>query len=92
MNMEIFTVFDQAAKSYLEPFFTPTIEAALRVFKEACTREGHQFQKFPEDYVLFHVGSWDGKEGMVTPGTMPVKIAMALDYFQYGTLEDLKNA
>lgn len=66
MNMEYFSVFDSAAGAYLEPFPCPTIEVAIRRFREAIHTPDHQFQKFPEDYTLFHVGSFDQSTGKFT--------------------------
>lgn len=79
MNQLVFTVFDAAAKAYLEPFFAPTIEAALRGFREVCERDGHQFNKFPEDYSLWHIGAFDGTSGEIS-GNVGVKIGNAVDF------------
>ncbi len=89
MNNEIFTVLDQAAQMFLEPFFSPTVDAALRGFKEACTKEGHQFQKFPEDYALYHIGTYDAELGMITP-IQPHKIGMATSFAHHGTDPHMK--
>lgn len=67
MEMNVFTVFDSAASAYLEPFFAPTLEFALRGFREAVNKEGHQFAKFPEDYTLFHIGEFDQGTGALKP-------------------------
>ncbi len=65
MKVEIFSVFDSAATRYMDPFTAPTIEFALRGFREACCREDHQFRKFPQDYALYHVGSFDAELGVI---------------------------
>jgi len=83
MNVELFSVFDQAAARFIDPFPAPTIEFALRGFQEACETEGHQFQKFPEDYVLYHVGSFHPMSGVIE--TMEAhKIGMASSYITRG--------
>mgnify|MGYP000067247393 CR=1 FL=1 len=79
MRICLLSVFDQAAKRYVDPFPAPTVEFAIRGFKEAVMTEGHQFNKFPEDYVLFQVGSFDVESGVIDPCT-PVKISQALDF------------
>lgn len=96
MIQEIFSVYDAAAARFIDPFVAPTIEMALRGFREVCTHEGHQFQKFPEDYNLFHIGHFDAEKGEVQH-IVAVKIAMAMDYRGSPTLakvdaEDLKDA
>lgn len=81
MNVQIFSIFDMAAKRYMDPFTGPTIEFALRGFKEACTTAEHQFNKFPEDYCLYHVGTFDADLGAITP-LEARKIAMASSFVQ----------
>ncbi len=63
MNELAFSVYDSAANRYLEPFFAPTMEFAIRGFREAVNKEGHQFKKFPEDYTLYHIGGFDAETG-----------------------------
>ncbi len=76
---ELFAVFDAAAKRYIDPFCGPTVEFAIRGFKEACQRADHQFSKFPEDYALYHVGSFDPELGVIT-GMTARKIAAATSF------------
>ncbi len=76
MKMELFAVLDQAAERFLELFCAPTLEFAIRGFREACGQEGHQFRKFPEDFSLFHVGTFDCELGVIEP-IVAHKIAMA---------------
>ena len=54
METHGFCVFDSAAKRYLEPFFCPSVEFAIREFKSAANTEGHMFSKYPADYTLFY--------------------------------------
>lgn len=67
MKKQIFTVFDSAAGLFLEPFFAPSMEYAIREFRQAVGTEGHQFNRFPEDFTLFHVGEFDPEKGEVLP-------------------------
>lgn len=65
MNEEMFTVYDSAAARFLPPFSAATIEVALRMFRAMVNREDHQFGKFPEDYTLFHIGTFYGESGEI---------------------------
>lgn len=79
MNCELFSVFDQAAQRFMDPFPAPTVEFAIRAFSEVCTEVGHAFNKHPEDYALYHVGSFDGETAVIT--VQPAhKIAMAASF------------
>lgn len=89
--MEIMTVLDMVAQRYLEPFFTPTIDAAIRSFRAAVNTPEHQFAKFPEDYVLYHIGRWDEETGEVE-GVEGRKIAMASQFsMPFGNQLELKE-
>jgi len=89
MNVELFAILDTAAERYVDPFPAGTIEMAIRGFKEACETEGHQFNKFAEDYSLWHVGSFDVQLGVIE--TMAArKIAVATSYV-HGSQIDIED-
>lgn len=77
MKTEVFTVYDSAARLYLEPFFAETVEVALRMFRVLVNKEGHSFNRWPQDYVLFHVGSYNAEVGELFPMT-PHSIAVGI--------------
>ncbi len=91
--IELFAIMDAAAERYIEPFCGSTMQVAIRGFQEACTTEGHQFRKFPEDYSLWHVGSFDPELGVLEAVT-PRKIAMASSFVhgaQIDLVEDIEG-
>lgn len=83
MDTEIFTVFDSAAARFLEPFFAPTIEVALRMFREVVNKEGHDFNRFPEDYTLFHIGAFSAQDGQIIAQS-PRSLGVALTFTAQG--------
>lgn len=80
MNEEMFTVYDSAARRYLQPFFAPTLEVAIRMFRELANKQEHQFGKYPSDYELRHIGSFDGERGIVIPTDPTHSLGVALTY------------
>jgi len=80
MKMEIFTVYDSAARRYLEPFTAATVEVAIRMFRQIVNTPDHQFNKFPEDYTLFHVGSFLQEDGTLVANDTPYSLGVALTY------------
>lgn len=78
MTEQVFTVFDSAAKRYLQPFFSPSIEFALRQFRHTLNDEEHLFARFPEDYTLFHIGEYDAETGMITSLPNPHSLGVAI--------------
>lgn len=79
MRLFIFTVYDSAAEAYLEPFFAQTVEVALRMFRQIVNEKGHQFNKYPEDYTLFHIGEMHQATGQIT-GTEPFSLGVAITF------------
>lgn len=75
----ICSVFDKAGAAYSRPFSAPTVAMAIREFGMICQEPEHQFNKFPEDYSLVQLATWDELKGVITP-VKEVKLAMATDY------------
>lgn len=79
MEKHLFTVYDSAAGTYLDPFVAPSIEFAIREFRSVVNQPGHQFNKFPADYTLFHVGQFDITSGELV-GCSPASLGVALTF------------
>lgn len=79
MTMQIFTVYDSAAGAYLQPFFAPTIEFAIRQFRQAVNAPDHHFGKFPDDFTLFSLGSFD-QSTCVWDLHEPVSLGVAITF------------
>ena len=80
MIIQLFTVYDAVAQAWLEPFHAPTVEFALRQFRSSVETEGHMFHKYPHDYVLYHVGSFDQKTGTVSGSDAPHRLAVGHEF------------
>jgi len=78
--MEIFTVYDSKAEAYLQPFFLKTKALALREITDAANNPEHQFGKYPEDYVLFHLGQYDEDKGMFTQDEAPQSMGVVIEF------------
>lgn len=87
---EFFSVHDAAMAAFVDPFSASTLEVALRGFREQCETPDTQFAKFPEDYSLWHVGSFDSETGMVA-GITPIKVAMATSFVASGTIARIRE-
>lgn len=82
MKLEMFSVFDSAAKAFMEPFVAQTIEVAIRRFRASVNHEGSDFGRFPEDYTLFHVGTFVQESGTVLALETPHSLGLALTFVQ----------
>lgn len=62
--MNLYTVKDHVAKTYLPPFTLPTNRDAIDGFKMVCNDEKTNYNKFPEDYSLMALGSYDERTAL----------------------------
>lgn len=63
MKHIIFTVYDQKAKAFITPFFMHNDDLALRIFKECANSEQHMFGKYPTDFILYRIGTFEDTTG-----------------------------
>lgn len=92
MIHSVFSVYDQKAGAHLPPFVLPRVEMAQRVFADCCNSNDHQFSKHPEDYSLWHHGSWDDANGGFIPHKRGAKnLGNGLQYLQSLTLKEVNG-
>jgi len=65
--MKIYSVYDRKSKSYKQPMTIPLAGEALRGFIDCCTDGKHMFSKWPHDFDLYQVGSFDDLTGKIDP-------------------------
>lgn len=76
-KMKVFSVRDEKTGVYMRPFFELHIASALRSWTEACNEPTSPFCKFPEDFTLYEVGSFDDLEGHLEALKVPHKVSTA---------------
>lgn len=67
MKQECFSVYDRRTQYFNVPFFSPTIESGKRSFMEVAKNPETLLHRYPEDYELFHVGSFNDETGVFEP-------------------------
>lgn len=82
MKVQMLSVYDSAAKAFLPPFHAPTLEAAIRQFRYTVQSGQSDLSKFPEDYVLMHIGEFDQETGEITGLTSPHNLGLALSFVE----------
>lgn len=93
MIKQVMASYDKKAKCYAHPFYVGHLEVGLRAFEDAANLPDHNVCKHPEDYALFHLGSFDDESGMFKLFPQPIHIAEAINlkafYNKEGTLLDV---
>lgn len=80
MLLKVFAVRDMKAEAFLQPFFSPTVGAAMRAFGDACEKPESPFHAHPVDYILYEIGSYEDSDGLIS-SVVPVKmLACAGDF------------
>lgn len=63
MKVGVFSIFDSKAEAYLQPFFSPNAGTATRALHQVVNDPSSNFCKFPADYTLFEIGSYNDATG-----------------------------
>ncbi|QCQ85107.1 nonstructural protein [Blackfly microvirus SF02] len=59
MMLDIFAVLDKKANAFGNPFTAPNLSTGIRSFKYAANDKTTEIGRFPEDFSLYHLGSFD---------------------------------
>lgn len=65
MKVTVVSVFDFAAKAFMQPMFMPSVGSAIRSFSDEVNkvREGNIMNAHPEDFVLYELGTYEDEFG-----------------------------
>ena len=66
MKTKAFSVYDNKAMVWTNPFYAINIQVAQRIIFNAVNDEGHNFNLNPEDYSLHLVGEFNDEDGVFT--------------------------
>lgn len=67
MIHKVYSVRDAKVEAFLQPFFSPTMGAAIRSLSEAVNDPKHEFSRHAADYSLYALGEFDDSTGYLTP-------------------------
>jgi len=59
----IFSVYDVKTQLYSAPFYNIRKEAAIRDFAYVCNDPNCEFNRYPSDYALYILGTFDNETG-----------------------------
>lgn len=89
--MKMYCVYDSKVESYGRPFFMKNKGEAVRGFQEIANDPTSQICKYPEDFTLFELGSFDDQTCKFVINSTPVSIGCAVE-FKRSELRDLSAA
>lgn len=80
MKLKVFTVYDSKVGAHLQPFYARSTGEAIRSFSQAVMDTNTQFNKYPADFTLFEVGSWDDQSCVFDLNQTPVSLGLAIEF------------
>jgi hypothetical protein len=87
MKLKLFTVYDSKAEAYLQPFYAPSTGQAIRSFQETCNTPDHVFFKYPEDFTIFEMGTFDDATSIIDTYKTPTSLGKAIEFKQQQQLD-----
>jgi hypothetical protein len=58
MKYLMYSVYDTASETFMQPIYAKTEAEALRGFKAAAQSQENQIGQFPGDYHLYYIGEY----------------------------------
>ena len=71
MDKNLYSIYDKKSEIYAPPFIELTDGTAIRAVTDLLSRQDLPFSKYPEDYTLTKIGSWDEFAGIPTADNPP---------------------
>lgn len=79
----IYSIFDVKAKTYGAPFTVLNDDVAFRVVDHILQAPDTDYRRYPDDFVVYHLGDFDTDSGLVVAATSPrlvCSVRSRLDY------------
>lgn len=77
MILNVYSIFDAKAAVFGLPFFSHNNALAMRNIEAAMMEGNAMFAKFPADFQLYHVGSFDDGTGELRPSNPTIVCSLA---------------
>lgn len=76
----IYAIYDSKAEAFMTPIFVDKDGQALRDFQDAVMNKDSVFNRHPEDYTLFKIGTYDQNKGKISSLDTPVSMGVGIEY------------
>lgn len=79
MNLHICAIYDTASQLFGRPFFVAATGQATRSFRDEINKPDTEFGRHPDDYSLYHFGTFDDNDGSWNLHSHPVLLVRGKD-------------
>ncbi|QXP08360.1 MAG: nonstructural protein [Arizlama microvirus] len=80
MVIKVFSIFDDKAQIFSNPFFMPHTGMATRAFADLVNDGQSNVAKHPSDFKLYQIGEYDDVSGLLTAVPQPVFVNAAVEF------------
>lgn len=77
MKVNLYAIHDSKACAYANPFPMHTDGLAIRSFMQACLSQETNFSKYPLDFTLFRIGTYDDETSLIKSEAPPEMLLTA---------------
>lgn len=91
MILQVLAVYDAKARSYAKPFFVAHIDVGIRAFRTHANTPGNEMYENPEDFTLFHLGTWSDDTGCMLQVGELRQVAFAANVKEYREVSDVQR-
>ncbi len=74
MDKNLYTIYDKKSEIYAPPFVELTDGTAVRMVTDLLSTSNTQFAKYPNDYTLVRIGSYDELTGIPSHDYPPITV------------------
>lgn len=74
MELQIFSMYDKKTTIYGRPFYAHNSGHAMRLVLDEASNQDSQLSKYPADFQLCKIGSFDDQLGTIDPQEVAVVI------------------
>jgi hypothetical protein len=86
MILNTYSIYDSAAKAYIQPFFMHNDGLAIRAFQgNVNSTEENNISKYPDQFTLYKIGTFDDQTATITPED-PISLGNGLTFQETPTI------
>lgn len=80
MKLQIYSIYDEKGKFFSSPYYSNNNDVAIRQFKSLVNDDQSTVSIYPADFTLFHIGTFDDSNAIITPRQTSRSLGNGLQY------------
>lgn len=80
MKQEMLSIYDSKARAFISPWFAINLQVAARSFADVVNNPAQVIHNNPEDFTLYHLGTFDDADASIVELVPPVCLGLAINF------------